>query len=278
MNGLPLIKLDFFGVNMGFYLNGYKDFRSKFGGIISILIYLITIICGAIFGKELWIKMNPKINTSTLYKSPTKIFYPDNIFFMVSVTSDSMPYVDEKIYRVIGYIKTKINGTEEQFNTRKVSLDICSNVFNQTYKYYDSMKELNLSNYYCISLEKNKKNGIEKDDLFVNEFWGKDGFQMLQIKIYNCTTIAENKNECSSNKVIKQKLESSIVSYYTLKNYIDTNNYKNPYVRGLQETFYYVSYNRYVSATEYLKHVQVHSDIGFLFCEEKINSDNLLTL
>ena len=136
MNILPFNKFDFFGVNMGFYLNGYKNFRSKFGGIISILIYLITIICGVIFSKELWIKMNPTVNTSTLYTSPTKIFYPDNIFFMVTVTSDSMPFVDEKIYRVIGYIKTKINGTEEQFNTRKVSLDICSNVFNQTYKYY----------------------------------------------------------------------------------------------------------------------------------------------
>ena len=97
---------------------------------------------------------------------------------------------------------------------------------------------------------------------------------MLQIKIYNCTAVAENKNECASNEEIKKKLESPTVTYYTLKNYIDTNNYKNPYVRGLQETFYYVSYNRYISATEYLKHVQVHSDIGLLFSEEKINSDN----
>ena len=135
MKFLPFIKLDFFGVNMGFYLNGYKDFRSNFGGFIATLIYIITIICGAIFSKELWTKINPKVNTSTLlYSSPKKIFYPDNIFFMVSVSSDTMPYIDDKIFRVVGYIKTKINGTEESFDTRNISLDICSNVFNQTYK------------------------------------------------------------------------------------------------------------------------------------------------
>jgi hypothetical protein len=40
MKFLPFIKLDSFGVNMGFYLNGYKDFRSTFRGFIAALIYM----------------------------------------------------------------------------------------------------------------------------------------------------------------------------------------------------------------------------------------------
>ena len=59
-----------------------------------------------------------------------------------------------------------------------------------------------------------------------------------------------------------------------LKNYIDTNNYKNPYVPGLQENFYYVSYKKYISATQYLKHVQITSDYGLLFSKEENNSDS----
>ena len=47
-------------------------------------------------------------------------------------------------------------------------------------------------------------------------------------------------------------------------------NYKKPFVRGLQETFYYVSYKKFISATQYLKHVQIHSDVGYLFSEEEI--------
>ena len=97
---------------------------------------------------------------------------------------------------------------------------------------------------------------------------------MLQIKVYNCTALATNKNECEPNHIIKEKLKSPIITYYTLKNYIDTNNYINPYIRGLEETFYYVSYKKFISVTEYLKHVQIHSDIGLLFNKEELSSDN----
>ena len=91
------------------------------------------------------------------------------------------------------------------------------------------------------------KNKINNNELYVNEFWGNDAFRMLQIKIYNCTAVAENISECATDDVIKEKLKSPIITYYTLNNYIDTNNFKNPFVRGLQETFYYVSYKKFVS-------------------------------
>ena len=266
--------LDSFGVNMSFYVKGYRDYRSHLGGLITIIIYVGTVICAVIFARNLWIKSNPTVNTaSAVYPNPTKLYYPDNFFFMFSVNVDSIPFIDEKVYRAVGYISYKVNSTEE-ISQQNISLDICSNVFDESFKYYDSIKHLNLSNFYCISLDKNINNGIEKEDLFINEFWGHEGFQMLQVKVYNCQAIAEDKRECADHNEIKSKLKSPIISYYTLKNYIDTNNYKNPYVPGLQETFYYVSYKKYMSATEYLKHVQITSDYGLLFYKEENNSDS----
>ena len=263
-----------FGVNMSFYIKGYRDYRSHLGGLVTIIIYVATVICVFIFARKLWIKSNPTVNTaSAVYPNPAKIYYPDNFFFMFSVNVDSIPFIDEKIYRTVGYISYKVNSTEE-ISQQNISLDICSNVFDESFKYYDSIKHLNLSNFYCISLDKNLNNGIEKEDLFINEFWGHEGFQMLQVKVYNCQAIAEDKRECADHNEIKSKLKSPIISYYTLKNYIDTNNYKNPYVPGLQETFYYVSYKKYMSATEYLKHVQITSDYGLLFYKEENNSDS----
>ena len=266
--------LDSFGVNMSFYVKGYKDYRSHLGGLITIIIYVGTVLCAVIFAQQLWIKNNPTVNTaSAVYPNPTKLYYPDNFFFMFSVNIDEIPFIDEKIYRTFGYIKYKVNSTEKVLQ-QNISLDICSNVFNESFKYYDSIKHLNLSNFHCISLDKDLNNGIGKEDLFINEFWGHDGFQMLQIKVYDCLSITQNENECSSLDEIQAKLKSPIISYYTLKNYIDTNNYKNPYVPGLQENFYYVSYNKYISATEYLKHIQITSDYGLLFTKEENNSDS----
>ena len=255
---------------MSFYLRGYKDYRSHFGGFVTIIIYVVTVICGVIFfANQIYERKSPKVSTtSAIFNNPTKISYPDNLFFMLGINVDSIPFVNESIYRPIGQIKTKKNGTE-LFTVKNISLDICSKVFDEKYKYYDSIKHINLSHYYCYTLD-------NKDELFINEFWNNDGFQMLQIKIYNCSAIAENKNECASNEIIQEKLKSPIITYYTLKNYIDTNNYQNPFIHGLEESFYYVSYKKFISATQYLKHIQIKSDIGYLFEKFEISEDSTI--
>ena len=141
---------------MHFYIKGTKDYRSHLGGLITLIIYIVTIICAVIFSGELRIRNNPKISTaSAIYNNPTKMFYPDNIFFMFSVSINNIPFIDDKIYRVIGHIRSKVNGTESLVQ-KNVSLDICSNVFDEKYKYYDAIKHINLNNFYCISLDKNK--------------------------------------------------------------------------------------------------------------------------
>ncbi len=144
-----------------------------------------------------------------------------------------------------------------------------SNIFDEKYKYYDSIKHINLNNFYCYSLD-------NKDELFINEFWDHEGFQMLQIKLYNCSALAENKSECAPNDIIQEKLQSPIVTFYSLKNYIDTNNYQNPFIHGLEESFYYVSYKKFISATQYLKHVRIQTDIGYLFDRFEITEDNTI--
>ena len=268
--------LDSFGVGINFYLEGYKDYRSQLGGFITLVIYVITIICGIIFSKNLLQRVNPSVSTTSAnYPNPEKILYPNNTFFILGITVDSLPFINESIYRPIAYINTKVNGSEELMR-QNISVDLCDKVLNEDYKYYDVIKHLNLSNFYCIDLNQNNKSSINNDELYINEFWGNDGFRMLQIKIFNCSAVADDISQCADNDVIKEKLSSPIISYYTLKNYIDTNNYKNPFVRGLQETFYYVSYKKFISATQYLKHVQIHSDKGFLFSEEEIIADHTI--
>ena len=268
--------LDSFGVGINFYLEGYKDYRSQLGGFITLVIYVITIICGIIFSKNLLQRVNPSVSTTSAnYPNPEKILYPNNTFFILGITVDSLPVINESIYRPIAYINTKVNGSEELMR-QNISVDLCDKVLNEDYKYYDVIKHLNLSNFYCIDLNQNNKSGINNEELYINEFWGNDGFRMLQIKIFNCSAVADDISQCADNDIIKEKLSSPIISYYTLKNYIDTNNYKNPFVRGLQETFYYVSYKKFISATQYLKHVQIHSDKGFLFSEEEIIADHTI--
>ena len=269
--------LDSFGVGINFYLKGYNnrynDYRSILGGFVTIIIYVVTITCGVIFSKELFQKINPTVSTSTMNNpNPQKILYPNKTFFMLGLTIDFIPFVDERIYRIVGYMTTKMNGSETLLR-QNLSVEICDKVLNKEYVYFDVIKHLNLSNFYCISLNQSEYN-VDINNMYINEFWGNNGFQMLQMKIYNCTALADNINECASDDIIKEKLTSPIISYYTLRNSIDTNNYKKPFVNGLQETFYYVSYKKFISVTQYLKHIQIHSDKGLLFSEEEIIEDH----
>ena len=267
------VMLDSFGVGINFYLKGFRDYRSHLGGFVTIVIYITTIICGIIFSKGLFSKTNPTVSTSTMNNpNPVNISYPSETFFILGLTVDSLPFVDEKIYRPMAYLIKKTNESEI-LSRQNLSIEICDKVITSEYKYYDVVKQLNLSNYYCISLNQSKY-GVNIKDLYINEFWGNDGFQMLQIKFFNCAAVAENISECSNDDIIKEKLTSTIVTYYTLKNYVDTNNYKNPFVRGLQETFYYVSYKKFISVTQYLKNIEVHSDVGYLFSKEEIIKDH----
>ena len=264
------LMLDSFGVGINFYLEGYKDYRSKLGGFITLIIYIITIVCGIFFSKNLFARDSPSVSTTSAnYPNPSKIIYPNDTFFIFGITVNSLPFINESIYRPVGYIDTKINGSEELLR-QNISVDLCDRVISEEYEYYDVIKHLNLSNFYCIDLNQSKNNDIDNNEFYINEFWGNEGFRMMQIKIYNCSAVAENTSECADNDIIKENLTSPIITYYTLKNYIDTNNYKKPFVRGLQETFYYVSYKKFISATQYLKHVQIHSDVGYLFSEEEI--------
>jgi hypothetical protein len=140
------------------------------------------VICAVIFARNLLTKSNPTVNTaSAVYPNPKKIYYPNNFFFMFSVSKDSIPFIDEKIYRAVGYISYKVNSTEK-ISQQNISLDICSNVFDESFKYYDSIKHLNLSNFYCISLDKNINNGIEKEDLFLMNFGAMRVFKCCKLK------------------------------------------------------------------------------------------------
>ena len=154
--------LDSFGVGINFYLKGYNnrynDYRSILGGFVTIIIYVVTITCGVIFSKELFQKINPTVSTSTMNNpNPQKILYPNKTFFMLGLTIDFIPFVDERIYRIAGFMTTKINGSETLLR-QNLSVEICDKVLNKEYVYFDVIKHLNLSNFYCISLNQSEYN------------------------------------------------------------------------------------------------------------------------
>ena len=75
------LMLDSFGVGINFYLEGYKDYRSKLGGFITLVIYVITVVCGILFSKNLLIRDSPSVSTTSAnYPIHQKSFIPTILF------------------------------------------------------------------------------------------------------------------------------------------------------------------------------------------------------
>ena len=187
-----LLLCDLFGQTPGFYINDNKELKSYLGGIITLIIISLSIIMGIILGKEILQKKNPSVNLITeSYESPKKINYFDNYEVLLSINNlDKIPEINEQIYYAkANLFKTIVNSSGSYSEYIDLKMTRCIESMKNSNN-YNLVKELDLYNFYC--LDKNNK-----DLIYINEFWGNNNFQMIQIKLYTCNNDTMNKT-CAS--------------------------------------------------------------------------------
>ena len=108
----------------------------------------------------------------------------------------------------------------------------------------------------------------KENDIALNDYWGNDGFEMLQVKIYTCG-IYNDASSCKSSSEIETALSGATLSYYTINQFVDTHNFSYPFVNGLQEHYLYLSTEKLSKFTAYIKHVNVETDEGLIFTINK---------
>ena len=126
---------------------------------------------------------------------------------------------------------------------------------------YDLVKDLDLSNLYCLD-------DTNKDLIYINDFWGNNNFQMIQIKLFSCDNDTFN-NSCKSEEEINSFLFNPILQLYLIDVNINTNNYTNPFQKYLKDKFYYISNKYFLSITEYIHHINMRTDKGIVFSSYK---------
>ena len=78
--------------------------------------------------------------------------------------------------------KTIKNNTGSYNIAIEIVLEPCKKTFANT-SAFEFVTHVNIEDYYCFSKQQMK---VSNDDLYINDFWNNDGFQMLQIKFYEC--------------------------------------------------------------------------------------------
>ena len=262
-----LLFVDQFGQTPQFLIKKDIQYHSIFGGLMTILVYIIGLIALIFFSQEIFSKNSPSVNLATQNDGhPSKIDYFDNFEFLIGIQNQQyVVEINDKFFTAEGFLFQTVVNDSGTFNIRHtIDLEPCSEALKYSPN-YNLFQNLNLEGYYCISRNQSKFND---KDIFIRDFWGSDGFQMLQIKFYDCKNSSTSQN-CAPQEEIDKYLGLTEVSLFTVDNLVKTRDYKHPYERTVKEKFYYVSNNFQVSITEYLKHLTIISDDGLLFTTNK---------
>ena len=257
--------IDAFGIQPSLLIHSNRKHKSFFGGLLSIILIILLLLSLYHFGKELILKESPSVNLSSefIHEHPKQINFFNHFEFLISLLNDQyLPVINEKIYYPQAFLyKIYINETGQKHSIRfEVNVDTCDKVFTKEHKLSQYVNQFELSQYYCIS---HNQNDYIKENLYINDYWGNEGFQMIQFKLNECVNSTER--QCASQEEIDNFLYFPQLSIYSFEEFVQTQKYKDPISHGYKNYFYYVS-NRFVlKITQYLRNVKMISDDGWIF-------------
>ena len=264
-----LSSIDAFGIQPSLLIKKKSKHKSFFGGVLSIVLWILLAGCLYYFGRELILKESPSVNLSSEFQDhPTNLSFFNRFEFLISLqNSEMMPIVNEKIYYAKAFIFKNIRDEAGNKNNTRIRLNVetCDKVFTPEHSLYNYVKHLTLSNFYCIS-HNQSKDVIEQ--IFINDYWGAENFQMLQIKFYDCMNKTDDEGEmhdgCASPEEVAKFLNYTQMSMYSFEEYLQTKKYKDPISHGYKEYFYYTSNRFFIAITQYLRKVKMVSDDGWI--------------
>jgi len=163
--------IDLFGLYLTFRNNGYSRFRTRLGGVITILFFIACIIFFINTSEDMFYKTNPKVRTSLHYKE-NAIVESNDYTFALYFSNSSMRNPNYKLNKTIhdfiefyAVLKTRLHNNTVEEKITFIKCDFTNNknaILSENIFYNNGKTKLQerLNNTYCL----NKKNST---DLFL---------------------------------------------------------------------------------------------------------------
>lgn len=274
-----LKQMDSIGIQVSLNYKGNSRLKTRTGGILTCLLYLLFVGGFLYFGTNMYLKRNPNvIQSSEYFDNPPRIdISPQNFPFMLAVddpTNNLDFFKDSTIYNLKAYLfrqnRTIDANGSIKLKSERIPLDLVS--CNLTYHFEGMENEfsnLNLNNAYCIA--PNSTIYLKGD--FINNEWS-----MLQFYLYQCSNSTSN-NTCKSKEIIDSKLKATYIDFEYRLYYNTPKEYKEPMNKVKQQ--YFTSMSNYLGkqVNIYLKKINYTTDTGFLtkmpYTKEYVQVDSI---
>ena len=262
--------LDIIGTKFHFYIGKTQEKKTSIGGILSILIFIFSILFIQIFGHNFFTRKNPTVTTSILNDLKYEFFdiQAEKIFFAFRIEDYDGNFINasDYLYFKIYYYKTEQNENGEyrkKISDEYLSYHICNE---SDYKDIDLSK--NFGTLFCPELGGKKFGG----------YWDSPNLYYFEIQVYFCKNgekISKNSN-CTSldnlRNFLNQDNPKFFAFYYPL---IEFNplSYHSPIQKRYKNYYYCLSHRLQRNDDVFLKKTIMNDDKGWIFNNYKNFSD-----
>ena len=262
--------LDIIGTKFHFYIGKTQEKKTSIGGILSILIFIFSILFIQIFGHNFFTRKNPTVTTSILNDLKYEFFdiQAEKIFFAFRIEDYDGNFINasDYLYFKIYYYKTEQNENGEyrkKISDEYLSYHICNE---SDYKDIDLSKKF--GTLFCPELGGKKFGG----------YWDSPNLYYFEIQVYFCKNgekISKN-STCTSLENLRNFLNQDnpkfFAFYYPL---IEFNplSYHSPIQKRYKNYYYCLSHRLQRNDDVFLKKTIMNDDKGWIFNNYKNFSD-----
>lgn len=258
-----LKKIDITAPEVKLNVQGLESYKSKSGGILSLLLGILTILAFIAFGRDIIEKKNPNVQLNIKDNPDRKYNYNSNEFtIMFAVT-------DNKDFSPILEVERKMN---LYFNVRNTN---ASNVSNDTTG--SNLIDLNIPLIPC-TLEKSDPDVLPNMIVDISNYWcvppnvnydlinglGEGTAQWFRIQMEICKNTTENNNLCYPADVIYKELSVINVHYILSDNFIDSFDYNSPGKKTFISGFLKGGANTWTRTVYWYKNIFFDTDTNWI--------------
>lgn len=254
-----LLKLDVLSPAPQLKVNKQSAYTTIAGGVISIIIFILTMTGVIYFGRELFLKEKPFVVTSDKDYSN---FGPyavdvDSFYYYVAIQDEYYNYyVDPTIFELSSSADTweyDENG-ETKSTTSDVEIKLCNNYFNSTDELNISRNIVDLNKFYCV------KPGSAR----VEGYWGGEINSFVSVFLNKCSNTTANNNHCKPEEEINKMIQGGQINVIVDNYALHMNDYLNPVVKSMRDTYYSLNVDFTMNMFFTLQTLSFTTDVGIM--------------
>jgi hypothetical protein len=265
--------LDFLSVKPELNFSSQSRVKSLLGGILSIILYLVTLIGLIIFSEDFREKKGAIVRESSLYVENTRSYITRDNFFvkfgLFNTDSTSLGNDWDTYYNVFAHqfsyryqYNNLTDKNEVKLFTREINTTKCN--YDYINKFFPQFNKSSYEYFYCLDPDFN----FELLNKFANV--GENSFLNIYFTICKNETAAKYGKTCKPLEEIKQKLLGYVIKFSISDYFIDHENLEEPFTSYMNDQGMGGDLSKYSRKHIFLKDYNYTTDIGALLEEKDI--------